>query len=207
MSSLSPVLLSLWSSIVAVAASVDWLSVVGYLLASGGVAAVRVFWLRRDLWGARIPFLAAAFELVDVFGFSPTLLGEWVRRRSWYRRGQDETGRLRRLWPGAVLIGLCFAVACGCSGAPLTSCPVPDMTRATLPAALTLARSVLTLAEASCGSACPAELHTAQTAVDATDATADDVCRAIPIVRRVPCEPCSGRLEELSALLACETSP
>ncbi|MFA7162479.1 MAG: hypothetical protein WC083_07925 [Candidatus Methanomethylophilaceae archaeon] len=165
------------------------------------------FWSSRQLWGAKVPILAALFELLDVFGFSPSLLAEWVRRRSWYRQGQDETGRIRKLWPGAVLFGAFLLLACGCSGSPMTSCPIPNMTRATLPAALTLVRSVMTLAEASCGSSCPSEWQTARTAVDSAEATAEDVCRAIPIVRLVPCEQCLPRLDELSSLLACEASP
>jgi hypothetical protein len=196
-------LLPIWSSLVSLLSAVDWLSVAAFLAATGGLSLLARFWTSRQLWGAKVPILAALFELLDVFGFSPALLGEWVRRRSWYRRGQDETGRIRRLWPGA----LCLLVAFGCSGSSMASCPIPNMAKVTLPAALTLARSVLTLAEASCGSSCPAELQTARTAVDSTSATAEDVCRAIPIVRLVPCEQCLPRLDELSSLLACEASP
>jgi hypothetical protein len=203
MSALLALILPLWLSLVALVNSIAWGDLAGYVAATGVLCLISRAWVTRGLWGARVPFLAAAFELLEVFGFSPNLLGAWVRRRSWYRRGEDESGRLRRTLTGSLALLLVLS----CSGAPLPeglSCPIPDLRKAALPTSIALARSVLALVSSSCGDACPAELATARTAVDRTEATATDVCQAISIARLVPCEQCSDRLDAVATLLSCE---
>ena len=172
---------SLWFSFVVFIQSINWLALAEWIAASGFLALVARMWQSRGLWGAKVPFLAAAFELADVFGFSPSLLAEWVKRRSWYRRGQAEGDRVRRLFPGACVMAVCFS----CSGAQLPeglSCPLPDVRKATLPAAISLAK-----------------------VVDQTGATAKDVCQAILAVKLVPCDQCADRLDAVASLLACES--
>jgi hypothetical protein len=206
MSALLAAILPLWSALVTLFHSIAWGDLAGFLAATGGMCLISKAWVSRGLWGSKVPFLAAAFELLEVFGFSPSLLAAWVRRRSWYQRGQVEADRIRSTLPRSLVV----LVVLSCSGAPLPeglSCPIPDIRKATLPAAIALARSVLTLASSSCGDACPAELATARTAVDRTEATAKDVCSAISIARLVPCEQCADRLDAVVSLLACEASP
>jgi hypothetical protein len=195
---------SYWSSFVVFLQSIDWLSLGEWLACSGLLALIARLWQSKGLWGAKVPFLAAIFELADVFGFSPSLLAEWVKRRSWYRRGEGEGTRIRRLFPGALVVLVCFS----CSGASLPdgmTCPLPDLRTATLPTAIKLSRYVLTLVSSSCGESCPAELATVRQSVDKTEATAADVCRAVEIAQLIPCEQCADRLDAVRALLACET--
>jgi|WetSurMetagenome_2_1015567.scaffolds.fasta_scaffold01038_27 hypothetical protein len=197
---------SLWLPFVVLLQSIDWASLAAWLAVSGLMALVARLWQSRGLWGAKVPFLAAAFELLDVFGFSPSLLAQWLQRRSWYRSGQREGDRIRRLFPHACVVAVCFS----CSGSQLPeglSCPLPDVRKATLPAAVSLAKYVLTLASSSCGDSCPPELASARKVVDQTGATAKDVCQAIPAVKLVPCEQCADRLDAVSSLLGCESLP
>ena len=212
MSQLLAVVLPLWSSFVAFVQSIDWMTIGAYLAATGGLAIVSKLWVSRGLWGAKVPGLAAAFELFEVLGFSPTALGEWVRRRSWYRKGQTETGRLRRTFPGLLL--LC---ALGCSGASVPEslvCPIPEpstlpdaIRKVTLPDALNLIRAVMSLASVSCGPSCPPELSEVSSAVNRVEATAKDVCDAVAVVRLVPCDLCADRLDAVASLVACDGAP
>jgi hypothetical protein len=203
---LAAYLLPLWSSLVGVLSAVDWLTLAAYLLATGGLSLLAKVWVSRQLWGAKVPWLAAAFELLEIFGFSPTAFGAWVRRRSWYRKGQTETGKLRRIMPGGFLL----VALVGCSSGQLPeglACPLPDLQKATLPAAISLARAVLSLASSSCGPSCPPELLEAGKGLDRAEATAKTVCDAIAVARLVPCEQCSDRLEAVSKLIQCAGAP
>jgi hypothetical protein len=80
-------------------------------------------------------------------------------------------------------------------------CPVPK----TLPAAVTLARSLVGLVESVCGLDCPPELASVSLAINRSKAGRDEVCKAIPVVRLVTCSACSDRLEALETLVDCET--
>jgi len=92
-----------------------------------------------------------------------------------------------------------------CSPAQLeqvkTVCPVPK----TIPAAVTLARSLVGLVESVCGLDCPPELDSVSLAINRSEAGREEVCKAIPVVRLVTCSACSDRLEALETLVDCET--
>jgi hypothetical protein len=199
------VLTSLWASLAAVLSSVDWLSLAGYLAATGAIGLVGIVWRSRSALAARWPWIGASFELLEVVGFSPTAFGEWVRRRSWYRRGQVETGKLPRIFPGSIVVlVLCFA----CSSAQLPeglTCPTRDTL--TLPAAISIARALLPLVVSSCGPSCPPELADISDTLNGEGATAKDVCQAVSVARRVPCELCSDRLAAVDKLITCPASP
>ena len=205
MSNLLALVTPIWSFIVTIFQSVDWLSIAAYLAATGGLAVVAKVWATRQLWGAKVPWLAAAFELFEVFGFSPTAFGDWVRRRSWYRRGQVETGKLPRIFPGSVVVlVMCFA----CSSTSLPeglTCPTRDTL--TLPAAISIARALLPLVVSSCGPSCPPELDDIADTLNGEGATAENVCQAIALARRVPCELCEDRLAAVDKLITCPAAP
>lgn len=200
MSSLLAIVVPLWSSLVALLQSVDWLSLGAFLVATGLLSLVAKLWTSRGLWGAKVPFLAAAFELLDVFGFSPVLLAAWVKRRSWYRKGVDEAERVRKVWPGSLVLA---AFLCSCSPAGSGMCPVFDTSKVTIPAALALTRATLDIASDSCGAGCPAELGAVQSSVGAAEAALPEVCKALGILKSVPCEKCAAPLVRISAMVDC----
>jgi hypothetical protein len=199
MSSLLAIVVPLWSSLVALLQSIDWLSLGAFLAATGLLSLVAKLWTSRGLWGAKVPFLAAAFELLDVFGFSPVLLAEWVRRRSWYRRGAGEVDRVRRVWPSSVVV--LFVVSCSPSSSGV--CPVFDVSKVTLPAALALTRTALEIASDVCGDGCPSELSEARRAIGSGAAAIPEVCRALDVVKSVPCERCASPISKASAMVDC----
>lgn len=200
MASMLALVTPLWSDIVILWQSVDWFSILAFLAASGVLTLVAKLWASRGLWGAKVPALAAAFELLDVFGFSPPLLAEWVKRRSWYRKGNDETDRVRRVWPGSLVV---VAFLCSCSPASSGMCPVFDASRVTIPAALAIARATLDIASDYCGDGCPSELGSVRSAVESADAALPEVCRAVQTLGTVPCEKCAAPLARLSAMVDC----
>lgn len=193
------------------------LSILIFLLTTFALGAVATLWKARGLIGARVPWLGAMFELLDMLGFTPTTLAQWVTRRSWYlaarRSAIDSLGDKEP--PSALLPSLACVLLIGsmsnlgCASAALPEgmvCPLPDLRTATLPTAIKLSRYALALVSQSCGDSCPKELSTAREAVVKTEATAKDVCRAVEIARLVPCEQCADRLDAVRSLLACETS-
>jgi hypothetical protein len=192
------------------------LSILIFLLTTFVLGAVAVLWKARGLIGARVPWLGAMFEILDMLGFTPKTLAQWVTRRSWYlaarRSALDSLGDKEP--PSALLPSLACVLLIGsmsnlgCASAALPEgmvCPLPDLRTATLPTAIKLSRYVLTLVSSSCGESCPAELATVRQSVDKTEATAADVCRAVEIAQLIPCEQCADRLDAVRALLACET--
>jgi hypothetical protein len=200
MSSMLALVTPLWSDIVVLWQSVDWFSILAFLAASGAMTLVAKVWASRGLWGAKVPFLAAAFELLDVFGFSPPLLAVWVKRRSWFRKGSGEVERVRRVWPGSLVFAL---VLCSCSPASSGMCPVFDASRVTIPAALAIARATLDIASDSCGDGCTSELGVVRSSVESADAALPEVCRAVQALGAVPCEKCAAPLARITAMVDC----
>lgn len=196
------------------------LSILFFLVTTFALGAVASLWKARGLIGARVPWLGAMFELLDMLGFTPTTLAQWVTSRSWYlaarRSAIDALSPAKgdKEPPSALLPSLACVLLIGsmshlgCASAALPEemvCPLPDLRTATLPTAVKLSRYVLTLVSSSCGDSCPAELATVRQSVDKTEATAKDVCRAVEIAQLIPCAQCADRLEAVRALLACET--
>jgi hypothetical protein len=203
MASMLAIVTPLWSSLVVLFQSIDWFSLGAFLAATGLMSLVAKLWTSRGLWGAKVPALAAAFELLDVFGFSPALLAVWVKRRSWYRKGSGEADRVRRVWPGSLVLA---AFLCSCSPAASGMCPVFDASKVTVPAALALTKATLEIASDSCGTGCPAELGAVRSSVGAAEAALPEVCKALGIMRSVPCEKCVAPLARISAMVDCHGS-
>jgi hypothetical protein len=202
---MTDLLLSLWIGLSTFVQSVDWLSLAGYLVATGAVGLVGIVWRSRSALAARWPWIGAAFDLLEVVGFSPTAFGAWVRKRSWYRRGQVETGKLPRIFPGTLVV---LVLALGCSSAQLPAgltCPTRDTL--TLPAAISIARALLPLVVSSCGPSCPPELSDISDALNGKGPTAKDVCQAVSLAHRVPCELCEDRLAAVDKLITCPAAP
>ena len=192
-------LIAIWSSFVFWLGLFDWPSICAYLGATGGLALLGIAWSARVAWAARWPWVGALFELLEVFGFSPTALRQWFANRSWYRKGAADAARLRRL-NSSLCLGLACLSCSSLSSLPPAVCGVP--TDRALPAALSLARAVLSTTEALCGSSCPAELHSVSDALTKADAARPEVCRAVEVSRPL-CAACAERLDTLALLASC----
>jgi hypothetical protein len=191
-------LISVWVAFVSWLGLFDWASIAAFSGATGALGLVGIAWSSRASWAARWPWVGAAFELAEVFGFSPSALQAWVAKRAWYRKGESEAARLRRLNSSLCLVLVCSS----CASLPSEVCGVP--TDRALPAALSLARAVIATTEALCGSACPVELRSVSDSLNKAEAARPQVCQAVEVARPL-CAACSERLDTLSLLASCET--
>lgn len=209
-------LTSLWASLASLLSSVDWLSIAAFAAATGGLGLLGMVWRSRTALAAKLPWIGATLELLEVIGFSPTALRAWVIKRSWYRTGEAETSRLVKELsspskPPATLTVFLFVLCSltvhsmvpSCSGKlPESVCGVP--TDRALPLALTLARSAVSLAISTCSPSCPDELLSASKALEKSDASREQVCSAVDTARAVPCIQCAEHLDSIATLAACE---
>ena len=213
------VLTSLWASLASLLSSIDWLSIGAFLAATGGLGLLGWVWRSRTAIAAKLPWIGAALELLEVVGFSPTALREWVLRRSWYRKGEAETERLvselsspsqpppptppAALGLLLVLLGGTICGLLGACGGPLPDsvCGLP--TDRTLPLALSLARSAVTVAIDTCSPSCPEPLVAASESLRRADAGLAEVCSAVEIARTVPCIQCAAHLDSIDTLAGC----
>jgi hypothetical protein len=110
-----------------------------------------------------------------------------------------------------ILSVLTLLVVLGCGPAvtpassPDASCTAaPAHSSRTVSAALVLARAVVVIVAASCGDKCPPELASVADTIKRAEATQDDVCKAIVLMRTIPCSHCVDRLDAASALAGCD---
>jgi hypothetical protein len=187
------------------------LSILLFWLVTFALGALSVIWKNRGLIGARVPWLCAAFEFLNVIGFTPTSLAQWVTRRSWYlaarRSALDSLGDTKppSLIPSLAVLVLVGSALVSCGGAAALSegsvCPLS--LRPNVEAVLVLARAAVSYVSASCGDDCPAEVGKVSSVLKTADATLADVCDAVTVAKQIPCVECQEKVDAVSSLAGC----
>jgi hypothetical protein len=182
-----------------------------FWLVTFALGTLSLIWKSRALIGAKVPWLNAAFELLDMLGVTPTTVALWVSRRPWYLAARRSALNAKSDDPPSSLLPslACLLVVGGslwsCGGAALPDgsvCPISPL-KPNVKAVLVLARAAVAYVSASCGENCPSEVSKVSSVLTAGDATLVDVCDAVTVAKQVRCVECQEKVEAVSALAGC----